>query len=412
MKLKTIILITSLSLLLTFLFLIKYIDSLEYHASDIIKVNDIQKRIEEDMSKNSISYKSLEKKYSCRFILKSESEYRNELSHAIQKGNVVLDYEKGNQLIGKIIIPANSDSFVQLKQNLKIIIGGMILFVLIIIYIITSYLYVRMLRPFRKLRNFAMNISQGNLDIPLKMEKENYFGAFTESFDRMREELKKSRKAEFEANKSKKELVASLSHDIKTPVATIKALCEILEIKLKEEDALTKIGTINQKAEVIEKLINNLFHATLEELEALKIEPKEELSTIIKPMFMDINHYGKIYFKNEVPGCLIYCDRLRMNQVIDNIINNSYKYAGTDIDVSFEEIEDAIVIKVEDYGNRAVEEEIPLVFHKYYRGKNVDGSSGAGLGLYLAKQFIEGMGGSIECYVENGFVVILHVKKV
>jgi signal transduction histidine kinase len=68
------------------------------------------------------------------------------------------------------------------------------------------------------------------------MDRHNYFGAFTESFDRMREELKLSSEREAAANRSKQELVAEISHDIKTPVATIKATCEVMEIKYKEDD--------------------------------------------------------------------------------------------------------------------------------------------------------------------------------
>ena len=83
-------------------------------------------------------------------------------------------------------------------------------------------------KPFKKLQSFAVNVARGNLDIPLKMDKNNPFGAFTESFDIMREELAAARQSEYAANRSKKELVASLSHDIKTPVASIKAVSELM----------------------------------------------------------------------------------------------------------------------------------------------------------------------------------------
>ena len=88
-------------------------------------------------------------------------------------------------------------------------------------------LYGTLVKPFRKLEGFAERIAGGNLDIPLEMDRQNLFGAFTESFDLMRAELKKARLAEAEANAGKKELVAKLSHDIKTPVASIKAASEV-----------------------------------------------------------------------------------------------------------------------------------------------------------------------------------------
>ena len=93
-----------------------------------------------------------------------------------------------------------------------------------------------LVRPFNKLSDFAASVSKGNLDVPLNMDRHNYFGAFTESFDRMREELKLSSEREAAANRSKQELVAELSHDIKTPVATFKATCEVMEIKYTDPD--------------------------------------------------------------------------------------------------------------------------------------------------------------------------------
>ena len=123
-------------------------------------------------------------------------------------------------------------------------------------------------RPFNDLKVFAEHVSKGNLDLPLKMRKHNYFGAFTESFDRMREELKKASEREIEASRSKKELVAELSHDIKTPVATIQATCEVMEVKYKDKDPdiLEKVEVIKAKASSVDRLIDNMFKATLDEL--------------------------------------------------------------------------------------------------------------------------------------------------
>ncbi|HKL99072.1 MAG TPA: HAMP domain-containing sensor histidine kinase [Mobilitalea sp.] len=410
MRLKLILLISTICLILIFVFTQNHISSQEYKTIDIIDLNDTYKNIVKELQSRPIE--EVERAYSCNILMESDNNYSNELNSAIVKGNIILDFREGDRIIGKIIFTANSDLFLQMKDNLSIALWTLFSLLLILIYIVTFIVNRRLLRPFRQLEQFADHIATGNLDIPMIIEKANYFGAFTESFDMMREEIKKARQGEYDANISKKELVAELSHDIKTPVSVIKALCEILEIKLQEEEVLTKIQTINQKADVIDKLISNMFHATLEELEVLRIEPREELSTIISPMFMELNHYGKIHMKNEVPGCLIYCDKLRLNQVIDNIINNAYKYANTDIDVTYFEDEDCISVKIKDYGSSILDNEIPLVFGKFYRGKNTITHSGSGLGLYLAKQFMEGMGGGIECLVEDGFVIVLKIKKV
>ncbi len=410
MKLKIILILSSLSLIITCALMERYIASQQYNACDIIEVNDLYKDIENDLKTRPVP--EIEERYDCRIILRSKDNYTNELYHAIRNSDVILDYMDDDKLIGKIIFPANSNTFLELKKKLSVSIAIFFLVLLLIIYSVTFCLYRWVIHPFQRLKYFASNISVGDLEIPLTMDRANYFGAFTESFDMMRDELKRARQGEYEANRSKKELVAELSHDIKTPVATIKALCELLEVKVKDADTIAKLQTILQKADVIDKLISNMFHATLEELEVLKIEPREELSTIIPPMFEDLNHYNKIHIRNELPGCLIYCDKLRLNQVLDNIIHNSYKYADTDIDITYHENSNSIEIEIRDYGSRDIGDDLPLVFEKFYRGKNTSSHSGSGLGLYLAKQFMEGMEGGIECRSEQGFIVKLTIKKI
>ena len=102
---------------------------------------------------------------------------------------------------------------------------------------------------------------------------------------------------------------------------------------------------------------------------------------------------------------------LRLNQVIDNLLSNSYKYAGTQIHISFEHSPEFLRIKIKDYGKGILEEELPHIWGKYYRGKNAEGKEGAGLGLYLSKMFIEKMGGQIDCRnEEDGFMILLDLK--
>jgi K+-sensing histidine kinase KdpD len=206
---------------------------------------------------------------------------------------------------------------------------------------------------------------------------------------------------------------------MKTPIATIKATCEVLKMKAQRngnetvnKDLFDKIGIIEQRSDMIDQLIGNMFHATLEELENLKVEAVEEATTVILSMFEDLQYYENLQIMNTIPECLVYLDKLRLKQVIDNIVHNSFKYAGTAIDVSFEEVPTGIKIEIRDYGNGVAEEELPLITEKYYRGANGKGKNGAGLGLFLANYFMSHMKGSLECYNDKGFVVNLFLSKV
>jgi signal transduction histidine kinase len=325
---------------------------------------------------------------------------------AIGNRDTIIDIKLNNKDLGKLIIYNNaSDIWQQYRKYLITLSESIMIFLAILCMIYVAYIDRSILRPFRKLQDFARHVAAGKLDMPLEMDRGNRFGAFTESFDLMREELKKARENERIANQSKKELVASLSHDIKTPVASIKAVSEVMYIKSSDENEKKQLEVINAKADQINTLITNLFSATLEELQELKVTVTELMSQVLYDLIKkaDYNNQGTIL---GIPECIVLVDELRLAQVIDNVISNSYKYAGTSIDISAHLKENYLEISFQDYGLGVSAEEVPLLFNKFYRAKNSTGKSGTGLGLYISKYLMNKMLGDIECEDnEDGFVV-------
>lgn len=402
---------------------------------DIIAINHVVKTIETELDKQEEAIKRFGQlnNLSYEIIIKSDPNYEGRINDAIKDRLILLDLHNGEEIIGKVIFINSNLLQYQERRQLFIIFLGATILVWFTFIAAMAFLYHQIILPFRNMQDFAKRVAKGNLDIPLDIQKNNYFGAFTESFDLMRHELKRARQAEYEANTSKKELIAEISHDIKTPVSTIKAICELMQVKLekafKKQDNLyskdvislldfqkDRVQIIYQKADMIDKLISNMFHATLEELEMLKIEPKETQSTVIEGMVNEMSHYEKIKVKSTLPNCLIYCDELRLSQVIDNIVSNSYKYANTDIHVFFELKRDKklLLMKIKDFGTGVKDSELPLICQKYYRGSNesVKNTSGSGLGMYLARLFMEGMQGSLDYYNEDGFVVEIGIQMI
>jgi signal transduction histidine kinase len=304
-------------------------------------------------------------------------------------------------------------------------------------YILLTLIYFRLIRPAQDMQRFSSEIAGGNLDIPLPVRRNNLFGSFTESFDMMREQLRVSRDREIKARKANRDLVAELSHDLKTPVATIQAGCEVLDAQLLRKKSsleesgpvtlssgeldsmIEKVSMLSDKASTINSLVENVFRATLDDMEEIRIETSEYDSKVLLDHIKSLQEYGNIILENDIPECLVCIDKLRMKQVIDNVVGNSRKYAGTDIRVSFgmEEISDIsgkkmrfLFIRIADSGPGVKPEELPLVSEKYYRGKNTSEKQGYGLGLYLVRTYMERQGGGYECYNEGGFVVKLLVR--
>lgn len=391
----------------------------EDNIPDMVWYNGEVRSIEEELEKGT-AREVIEKEHGCSLLFTADADYLGRLNEYMMNNSMIMDLYVNDSFTGDVLEGAFTGKAVwQTKQERydilrdrmqwEVIVFGILL--LFLVYVVLLILYLNYIRPFRILQEFAVQVAKGNLELALPIRKNNFFGAFTESFDLMRQELKRARESEYQANISKKELIAELSHDIKTPVATIKATCEVLQVTEQKKDTLRKVGVIAGKAEMIDNLVGNMFHATMEELEVLKVEPIEESSLIIPGMFHDFKYYGQITLENDIPECLLYFDKLRLQQVLDNIINNSYKYAGTEVNVRFIESTEGIIIRIRDSGQGTTEDELALIKEKFYRGNNTEGKSGSGLGLYLADNFMKQMGGELECYNENGFVVELFLRK-
>ncbi len=399
-----------------------------YEKRDITYYNDLVFTIEEEYA-YGVSEEVLEEKYGCDIVISKEI-HNPELADIYSNNSFVLDFAPKGEYIGKI---AWADSF-ELFHNTKkaMFNAALILWVIIFIagFCAFATFYFSFIKPVENIKHFSEEIAKGNLDEPIPMHRNNLFGMFLEAFDLMRIRLKEAREKEIESEKARKELVTQLSHDIKTPIAIIKATCELMELKLRmkdgeneeRDDTLEKVTLISKKAQTVTDIMNNVMHATIEELESISVNVDTESLKTIDEYLRNIKDCGNVIVKNAPPKYLVYMDKLRLEQVMDNIIGNSHKYANTDIEVSYSEDTDVMMedgskgtvakITIRDFGPGADEEDMTLLSEKYYRGKNAKESNGYGLGLYLVKYYMDKMGGGMDYYNDNGFVVELMLKKV
>ena len=346
-------------------------------------------------------------------LIYTEKHISTSVSSATTNYDVIRDIANENgEVVGKLLVH-NDYRDQQTSRNRRIsIICGAVLFAMLAATLgYFFYLKKRIVDPFDKMQHFASEVAAGNLDVPMQMDKNHVFGAFTESFDIMREELKASRLREAEAVKARKELVAQLSHDIKTPVTSIKAMTEFMELTAKTEEEKTTLQSINSKADQIDSLVTDLFHATLEELEHLEVNEEEATSQEIAGFITEADYLKKVK-EVKIADAVVRADRLRLNQVIGNIFANSYKYADTEMTVE-SRIEKSVdgknflVIEIGDQGGGVPENEIETIFGKFRRGTNSDGKDGAGLGLYISRYLMEKMGGEITAANKNGGLCVV-----
>lgn len=323
-------------------------------AEQIVAVNEIEQLIEQGKTKEAM-----------------------EKSEILQKDIRLTDEEKNN------------------KNHLVTLCAINLCFLLVVF----GYVYFSILRPFDKMQHFAEKIAQGDFNLPLNYERSNYFGQFTWAFDNMRREITKARACEREAIENNKTVIATLSHDIKTPIASIRAYAEGLEANLcnTPEKREKYLRILMRKCDEVSKLTNDLFLHSLSDLDKLKISSEEfELCGFLETVVSEIAAEQQDICLN-LPNMevMVCADKNRLVQIAENLINNARKYAKSNIDITLYCENGYAKICFRDYGTGIPNEDMPFIFDKFYRGKNCGKEQGSGLGLYIVKYIMEQMGGSI-----------------
>lgn len=330
---------------------------------------------------------------------------------ALEKGMITVTVNDDERFLGTLVIKDSSKSsyeYAMGRIRLVIIVAALVMLLSYAIFFL--YINGTIIKPFNRLKKFAGVIAGGDLDEPLIMERSNIFGMFTESFDIMREELRASKEREIALKKKEKELVASLSHDLKTPVTGIKVMCEMLEVKVEDEYVRHKIKKISNKTMEINALLDDLLSSALDDLGELKVSCSEVSSDVLLGI-VEEHDTRKLVQAGNIPNCLLNIDTKRISQVIGNIITNSYKYANTQIEVSYAFSENFLEMIIRDHGEGVADEELELITNKFFRGKkNTANKEGSGLGLYISSELMKLMQGQLICRNENeGFSVILMI---
>ena len=373
------------------------------YMPNIVLQNDIAETVRENMNDLAI----LEEKFPDTDILVFDTEgfciYPESENLTLTKlrnnGDLCLAVTDGNRFLATAAIPDPSFSEYN-KAFGQLICAAVILFIIMVTAAVSFYLYIsrNILKPFRKMKEFAGRIAMGDLDSPLEMERSNLFGAFTESFDIMREELRASKARETELKRKEKELVAELSHDLKTPITGINTICDVLSLKVRDKYVIGKVEGIQKKTQQMELLVTDLLTAALDDLGEMTVNCTDENAAVLYDIIRAADTRSLVR-RSTIPECMIHIDIKRMEQVIGNIIGNSYKYADTPIDIECVSSGDYLKLSITDYGKGVSADELNLIMNKFYRGKNVKDSDidGSGLGLYIASALMAKMNGELIC---------------
>lgn len=249
-------------------------------------------------------------------------------------------------------------------------------------------------------------IRADNLDFEVMGSEYDEIDMLCNNFDMMRKELKRAREREKYMKKERNMLLANISHDLKTPITSIKGYVEGIQDGIADTPEKMKryLDTIHTKAEVIDDLVNNLSVFSKLELSRLTFEFKEgDINSFMRDFVddyrLDLEKNG-IKLETDIPTdeVIVRMDYEKMSRVFSNLIDNAVKYRSEDnptLSVSTMCSDGGVYVNISDNGIGIDENELKNVFDGFYRVDSSRSIKGSGLGLGIAKQIVEKHGGKI-----------------
>lgn len=340
-------------------------------------------------------------------------------NHLIDIGNFTIDVLTPLGELWRIDIEANSfksKPFSVFRDVLRLIfislgIGLITLMLLIVGWI--WYITRTVLGPIRHIYQATEEMRVGNLDYPITYKRDDEIGRFIQGFNLMREHLKKSYAKQKQYEVSRNVLIASISHDLRTPLSSIKGYVEgLLDGVARDQEMRERyLRVIYDKSNHLDNLIEDLFEYSKMEIEELPIHKEvvnvnhyfEEMLDKVK--FDLIRNETKLEYVIKAPPIQMKLDPKRIRQVMTNLVDNSIQYGSNEIFIEVAQTNKHLIVKVRDDGQGIDEEDIPNIFNPFFRGeksRTKKQSSGSGLGLSIVNYIIKVHQGSINVESQKG----------
>lgn len=267
----------------------------------------------------------------------------------------------------------------------------------------------RIFKPMDALKNAVDEIARGNYHVKVDSVVDNEFGVLIHSFNEMARKLQESEKIQLTYEENRKTLIANISHDLKTPIASIQGYMEAIVdgVVTSPEKIHRYLKIIHHNTVYINRLIDDLFlfsQLDMEKLdfhyEVLPIRPyMNDLMTEFK---LELEEKGIefVYTDRTDREFFVHMDRKRMQQAIRNIIGNGAKHgAEKDLIIGVELFLQGnhICIRMQDNGPGIPQDKLSHVFDRFYRidSERTKDLISTGLGLAIAKELVEAHKGKI-----------------
>lgn len=324
----------------------------------------------------------------------------------------------------------------EIKENRynEIIVGNIIIILCILIVIsiivvnrfLTKFIFKKIEAPLDILVDGVRHIRDGNLDFRIEYSEKDEFKEVCDDFNEMAERLKESVIINQKNEQNRKELIAGISHDLRTPLTSVKAYIEgLLEgVATTPQMQQKYMKIILAKANDIDRMVDKLFLFSKLDLGDCpfypeKLNVKKEIFSVVSSNEKEYAEKGMNIICDDISSDLyVYADPVQLRSAVTNILENSLKYKNKErvnVVIHCENSDDNVNLIIDDDGPGVSDNALSKLFDVFYRSdpSRNNPNKGSGLGLAITAKILERFNGSIsaENLQPNGLRIIMTIPK-
>ena len=276
----------------------------------------------------------------------------------------------------------------------------------------------RIMRPVNALAQAARRVEEGDLSTPVGYEGRDEFSSVCTAFDHMQQHLLEEREKNAQYERARTDLVAGISHDLRTPLTSVKGYIKGMRdgVANTPEKREQYLSVAYRKACDMERLLQRLFYFSKIETGDLPLSrTRADLGEFVAAFVRETGEElaqtgGKAVLRGAPAPHPVYMDTEQMYRVLNNLKENALRYAEADpliLTLTVWRQRDRECLRFADNGRGVPEEQLPHLFERFWRGDEARSSrngEASGLGLYIVKHIVQAHGGTVEARNDHGLV--------
>jgi signal transduction histidine kinase len=283
----------------------------------------------------------------------------------------------------------------------------------------------RIMRPINALADAAQRVEHGDLSTPIDYQGQDEFSAVCAAFDHMQSHLLEEREKNLAYEQARTDLVAGISHDLRTPLTSIKGYIKGLRdgVANTPEKQAQYLDVAYRKSCDMDRLLQRLFYFSRLETGNLPLflvstDLAAFVARFAKETQEELAHLGgEVILTTDGAPHPVLLDEEQMYRVLTNLKENALRYGGVaplrlTLEVTGQE--DRAVLRFADNGHGVPEEQLSHLFDQFWRGDQARGcgrGEGSGLGLYIVKYILAAHGGSVQAHNDQGLVFTMTIPQ-